>query len=55
MSVALSEEMLKIAEQVCRVAREQGKAPFTVYHGGSDLLAVSEPGGPAKEKPNWQT
>jgi len=55
MSVALSEEVLKIAEQVCREARQQGKTPFTVYHGGSDLLAVSEPGGPAKEKPNWQT
>ena len=55
MSVGLTEEILEIAEQVCRAAREQGKAPFTVYHGGSDLLAVSEPGGPAKEKQIWQT
>lgn len=55
MPVALSEEILKVAEQVCRAAREQGKSPFTVYHGGSDLLAVSEPGGPAKEKQTWQT
>ena len=55
MSVELSEELLEIAEQVCRAAREQGKPLFTVYHGGSDLLAVREPGGTAKEKQNWQT
>jgi hypothetical protein len=55
MSVELSEELLQIAEQVCRVAREQGKTPFTVYHGDSDLLAANEPGGTAKEKQNWLT
>lgn len=55
MPVGLSEELLQIAEQVCRVAREQGKTHFAVYHGGSDLLAVNEPGGTAKEKQNWQT
>ena len=54
MSAGLSEEILKIAEQVCRAAREQGNGPFTVYHGGSDLLAASEPGGAAKEKQPWQ-
>ncbi|HZZ40001.1 MAG TPA: hypothetical protein VFE06_12780 [Acidobacteriaceae bacterium] len=55
MSVQLSEELLAIAEQVCRAAREQGKTPFTVYHGGSDLRAANEPGGTAKEKQIWQT
>jgi hypothetical protein len=55
MSVQLSEELLAIAEQVCRAAREQGKSPFTVYHGGSDLRAANEPGGTAKEKQIWQT
>ncbi|MGA8529181.1 MAG: hypothetical protein WB622_05660 [Acidobacteriaceae bacterium] len=55
MSVELSDEILEIAEQVCRVAREQGKTLFTVYHGGSDLLAANEPGGTAKEKQIWQT
>ncbi|MGA7522236.1 MAG: hypothetical protein WBW84_07120 [Acidobacteriaceae bacterium] len=55
MSIELSEELLQIAEQVCRVAREQGKTPFTVYHGGSDLRAAKEPGGTAKEKQIWQT
>ncbi|HEX3662942.1 MAG TPA: hypothetical protein VHU89_16015 [Acidobacteriaceae bacterium] len=55
MYVELSEEHLRIAEQVCRTAREQGKALFTVYHGDSDLLAAAEPGGTAKEKRNWQT
>lgn len=55
MVVELSEELLEIAEQVCRAAREQGKPLFTVYHGGSNLFAANEPGGTAKEKPNWQT
>jgi hypothetical protein len=55
MLVELTEELLAIAEQVCRAAREQGKTPFTVYHGGSNLLAANEPGGTAKEKQIWQT
>jgi hypothetical protein len=55
MALELSEELLEIAEQVCRAAREQSRAPFTVYHGGSDLITASEPGGTAKEKQNWQT
>lgn len=55
MLVELSEEILEIAEQVCRAARQQGKPLFTVYHGGSHLLAPNEPGASAKEKQNWQT
>jgi hypothetical protein len=55
MSVELSEELLAIAEQVCRVAREQGKTLFTVYHGDSDLVAANAPRGTAKEKRNWLT
>jgi hypothetical protein len=51
----LTEQHLQIAEQVCRAAREQGRTLFTVYHGGSDLPAPTEPGGTAKEKQTWQT
>lgn len=51
----LSEEVLAIAEQVYRAAREQGNTPFTVYHGESHLPAESEPEGTAKERSTWQT
>ncbi|HEY1809265.1 MAG TPA: hypothetical protein VGG42_11925 [Acidobacteriaceae bacterium] len=55
MLVELSEEILEIAEQVCRAAREQGKTVFTVYHGESSLFGESELSGTAKEKQIWQT
>ncbi|MFZ0632378.1 MAG: hypothetical protein WA399_03065 [Acidobacteriaceae bacterium] len=55
MPAELTEELLRIAEQVCRVAREQGRTLFTVYHGGKDLRAANEPGGTVKETQTWQT
>jgi hypothetical protein len=55
MAVALSEELLRMAEQVCRAAREQGRTVFTVYHGESDRVAESELRGTVKEKQIWQT
>ena len=55
MSTQLSDELLAIAERVCRQARERGKSVFTVYHEESDLSAEPRPGAPAGEMEHWLT
>lgn len=51
----LSDELLAIAETVCRAAREHGKPVFNVYHGESGPWTEQETGGAAKEMENWLT
>lgn len=55
MSVALSEEILQIAEQVCRRAREHRKPAGTGYDEDSNLPAMTRPGEMVEEKPICQT